>query len=69
MRAYRVSQGAYRRWFQSAEDAKQFADDRWDNEFDGVPFVEEYHIPEVIQKLNELEHRFAGMNSTQHNKF
>jgi hypothetical protein len=69
MKAYRVTQGAYCRWFKSAEDAKQFADDRWDNEFDGVPFVEEYQAAEVIQALNELEHRFAGLNATQHNRF
>ena len=68
MKAYRVIQGAYRRWFKSAEDAKQFADDRWDREFDGVPFVEEYKVEELISKLNELENQVAGINSTKHYK-
>ena len=35
--------------------ARQWADDRFENEFDGVPFVEQITLTEALTRLNELE--------------
>jgi hypothetical protein len=53
--AYRVQSGGHTRWFLERADAKQYANDRFDNECDGVPFVEGLSLIEVLSRLNELE--------------
>ena len=63
---YRVQQGSYRRWFKGRDAAKQFCDDRFDMEFDGVPFIDEYTLEEMLLKINELEARVAGEDSLKH---
>ena len=63
---YRVQQGNYRRWFRDRDAAKQFCDDRFEANFDGVPFIDEYSIEEVVLKINELEARIAGEASLKH---
>lgn len=65
-KCYRVCQGSYRRWFKKEKDAKQFAADRYDKEFDGIPFIEEFDSEHLIYKLNELEARVAGEDSLRH---
>ena len=55
MEVYRVTQGSHTRWFTNRDDAKQYADDRFDNHVDGIPFIEPVDALEMISRLNELE--------------
>lgn len=52
---WRVVSGGNSRWFPGELGARQYADDRYEIEFDGVPFVEEITITEALNRLNELE--------------
>ena len=52
---WRVVSGSHSRWFPGELGARQYADDRYETEFDGVPFVEEITITEALNRLNELE--------------
>lgn len=63
---YRVTQGSYRRWFDDQKKAKEFAVDRCDREFDGIPWIEEFEESQLLYKLNELEARVAGEAALQH---
>ena len=65
-KVYRVQQGNYRRWFLTMEKAAEFANDRCEKEFDGIPFIEEFDEHHLIYKLNELESRVAGENALRH---
>ncbi len=55
MEVYRVTQGSHVRWFADSGDAKQYADDRWDEYIEGVPFIEPIDAVEMLARLNELE--------------
>lgn len=53
---WRVRQGHETHWFLSEKDAKQFSKDRWDDfELDGVPFIDQISLSEVVITLNVLE--------------
>ena len=52
---WRVRSGSVTRWFPGELGARQYADDRYDKEFDGVPFVEQISLAEALTRLNELE--------------
>ena len=52
---WRVQSGSITRWFAGELGARQWADDRFENEFDGVPFVEQITLSEALTRLNELE--------------
>ena len=55
MEVYRVTQGSHARWFTNRDDAKQYADDRYEKYVDGIPFVEPIDAVEMLARLNELE--------------
>lgn len=52
---WRVCAGGDTRWFSGEIGARQYADDRYEAEFDGVPFVESISLSEALTRLNELE--------------
>ena len=52
---WRVCSGGVTRWFSGELGARNWADDRFENEFDGVPFVEQITLTEALVRLNELE--------------
>ena len=52
---WRVCSGSVTRWFGGEAGARQWADDRFESEFDGVPFVERITLTEALTRLNELE--------------
>ena len=52
---WRVQSGSVTRWFAGELGAMDYASDRFDNEFDGVPFVEQVTLTEALSRLNELE--------------
>lgn len=52
---YRVQSGGHTQWFLNREDAKQYADDRFEYDFDGIPFLESIPLTEVIYRLNQLD--------------
>ena len=52
---WRVQSGSDTRWFSGELGARQYADDRYDKEFDGVPFLEQITLTEALTRLNELE--------------
>ena len=43
------------RWFSGELGVRNWADDRFENEFDGVPFIEQITLTEALTRLNELE--------------
>jgi hypothetical protein len=63
---YRVEQGNFRRWFATEEAAREWANERFDTELDGIPFITEYTLSEAVLKINELEARVAGEASLTH---
>jgi hypothetical protein len=52
---WRVQSGGVTRWFGGELGARNWADDRFDTEFDGVPFIERITLTEALTRLNELE--------------
>ena len=54
---WRVQSGNDTRWFSGELGARQYASDRYDREFDGIPFVERMNLTEALTRLNELEVR------------
>jgi hypothetical protein len=52
---YRVSVGNRARWFEDEQDARDYARDRFDNDFDGVPFLEKFNDKDLLARVNELE--------------
>ena len=52
---WRVLAGSDARWFSGELGARQYADDRYEAEFDGVPFIEEITLAEALGRLNDLE--------------
>lgn len=52
---WRVRSGSDTRWFPGELGARQYADDRYDKEFDGIPFLEQITLTEALTRLNELE--------------
>ena len=52
---WRVQSGSVTRWFGGELGARNWADDRFDTEFDGVPFIEQVTLTEALSRLNELE--------------
>ena len=61
MQVYRVSQGNHHRWFFGEDEARQYADDRYDKYLDGVPFLEPIDAVEMLARLNELEVRHENV--------
>ena len=52
---WRVQSGGDTRWFPGERNAREFASDRYEVEFDGIPFVREIALTEALARLNELE--------------
>ncbi len=52
---WRVQSGSVTRWFAGELGARDYASDRFDTEFDGVPFLEQVTLTEALTRLNELE--------------
>ena len=52
---YRVSVGNRSRWFEDEQDARDYARDRFDNDFDGVPFLDTFNDKDLLARVNELE--------------
>jgi len=52
---WRVQSGSDTRWFSGEFGARQYADDRYEKEFDGIPFLEQITLTEALTRLNELE--------------
>ena len=52
---WRVQSGGAVRWFGGELGARDYASDRFEAEFDGVPFVEQVSMSEMLTHLNELE--------------
>ena len=52
---WRVVSGGHTRWFSGELGAHLWADDRFENEFDGIPFIEQIALTEALTRLNELE--------------
>ena len=52
---WRVQSGGRCKWFSKHADAKDFANDRFDTEVEGVPFLDELKLSEVLARLNGLE--------------
>lgn len=52
---WRVQSGSVTRWFGGELGAREWADDRFDTEFDGVPFIDRVTLSEALVRLNELE--------------
>ena len=52
---WRVRSGGVTRWFPGEFGARQWADDRYEKEFDGIPFIEQITLTEALTRLNELE--------------
>ena len=54
---WRVSLGRNRRYFSDEEDARDYQRDRAndDENFDGIPFLEEIDERELVARLNDLE--------------
>ena len=52
---WRVSSGNRSRYFAGEIGARDYASDRYDKDLDGVPFVSELTLTEVLNRLNELE--------------
>ncbi len=52
---WRVSSGSESRWFAGEIGARDYANDRYDTELEGVPFVEQIGMSEMLVHLNTLE--------------
>ena len=52
---WRVQSGGRCKWFTKQADAKYYANDRFDTELDGVPFLDELTLSEALNRLNGLE--------------
>jgi hypothetical protein len=52
---WRVQSGSRSKWFAGEIGARDYASDRFDAEFDGVPFVEQVTLSEALVRLNDLE--------------
>ena len=52
---WRVCSGGRSKWFAGEIGARDYASDRFDAEFDGVPFVEQVTLSEALIRLNDLE--------------
>ena len=52
---WRVRSGSLTRWFGGKAGAKQWADDRFDTEFDGIPYIDGITLTEALTHLNEME--------------
>ena len=52
---WRVQSGGFTRWFAGEIGARDYANDRYDTELDGVPFLEQITMSEMLTHLNELE--------------
>lgn len=54
-KVWRVCSGSHTRWFAGELGARDYANDRFDNDFDGVPFVEQVTLSEMLSRINSLE--------------
>ena len=52
---WRVSSGNRSRYFAGEIGARDYARDRYDKDIEGVPFLTELTLSEVLNRLNELE--------------
>ncbi len=52
---WRVVSGSHSRWFSGEVSAREWAGDRYEVEFDGIPFVEQVTLTEAINRLNQFE--------------
>jgi hypothetical protein len=57
---WRVQSGGRSKWFTGELGAREWANDRFDTEVDGVPFLREVTLSEAIQILNQLEYLAAA---------
>ena len=56
MKLYLVTQGNIRRWFSCDIEARKYANDRFDTETDGIPFLETCKVlttADMVALLNE----------------
>ena len=54
---WRVASGNQTRWFAGEIGARDYANDRYDTELDGVPFLEQITLSELLHRVNQLEMR------------
>ena len=54
---WRVQSGNTTRWFAGEVTARDFAGDRYDTELDGVPFIQQITLSELLHRVNQLEMR------------
>ena len=52
---WRVQSGSRSKWFAGELGARDYANDRFDIELEGVPFLTEMTLSEAITRLNQLE--------------
>ena len=52
---WRVQSGGRSKWFAGELGARDYANDRFDTELEGVPFLDELTLSEAFNRLNELE--------------
>lgn len=52
---WRVKSGNTTRWFDGEVNARDFACNRYDTEIDGVPFIEQITLSELLHRANQLE--------------
>ena len=52
---WRVQSGGRCKWFAEQADARDYANDRFDTEIEGVPFLDEVTLSEALTRLNGLE--------------
>ena len=50
-----VQSGSRSKWFAGELGARDYANDRFDTELEGVPFLTEMTLSEAITRLNQLE--------------
>ena len=50
-----VQSGSRSTWFAGELGARDYANDRFDTELEGVPFLTEMTLTEAITRLNQLE--------------
>ena len=60
---WRVQSGGRFRWFAGEIGARDYASDRFDTEFDGIPFVTEVALTEALRRLNDLEDKGNGASA------
>ena len=52
---WRVQSGTHSRWFWEEDDARDYANNRYEYDLDGVPFISQMSNEEMLVRLNQLE--------------